>query len=275
MMNLRLRAGANSETACTTLGDLANQAGNARGGDMYQGYVSWTELAERMLANEFEADVVTDLVHTLRYWTLRTVPPDTHRLPALVDAELEGRERVLRRAQAELRAEMRRWRSEPATLVVVDTNIFLEPDRPVESIDWLRVVDSRPGVWLVVPLIVVHELDRLKRQGNSTTAKLARQAIRWLATTLPTNPDWRSHRLSGEAHRGVTVEIVVQDGPARPDDADGVIIDFARQLGTISGMATRLVTRDFGMQIRAQARGVDALLLDTAPGEQGDQVLRG
>jgi hypothetical protein len=54
-----------------------------------------------------------------------------------------------------------------------------------------------------------------------------------------------------------------------------VIIDLARQLGMISGLATRLVTRDLGMQLLAQATGVDALLLDTAPGEQADQVLRG
>ena len=73
----------------------------------------------------------------------------------------------------------------------------------------------------------------------------------------------------------MTIEIAVQDGPARPDDADGVIIDLARQLGMISGLATRLVTRDLGMQHPAQATGVDALLLDTAPDEQADQVLRG
>jgi hypothetical protein len=73
----------------------------------------------------------------------------------------------------------------------------------------------------------------------------------------------------------VTIKIAVQDGPARPDDADGVIIDLARQLGMISGLATRLVTRDLGMQLLAQVTGVDALLLDTAPGEQADQVLRG
>lgn len=73
----------------------------------------------------------------------------------------------------------------------------------------------------------------------------------------------------------MTIKIAVQDGPARPDDADGVIIDLARQLGMISGLATRLVTRDLGMQLLAQVTGVDALLLDTAPGEQADQVLRG
>ena len=121
----------------------------------------------------------------------------------------------------------------------------------------------------------MHELDRLKRQGNSTTAKLARHAIRWLAATIPSNPLWRSSRLAGDQSRGVTIEIAVDDGPSRPEDADGVILAFSRQLGSVSGIATKLATRDLGMQLRAQATGVDALLLDTAPDGQGDQVLRG
>lgn len=274
MMSLQLRTGGSGEAASGILGDLANQAGNARGGDMYAAYIAWTESAERMLANEFEADVVTALVHTPRYWLLRTASPDTHRLPALIDAEMEGRQRTLLRAREELQSHVRRWQAEPATLVVVDTNLFLEPDHPVDSIDWLAVADSRPGVRLVVPLVVVHELDRLKRQGNQTAGKLARQAIRWLARTLPTNPAWRSERLSGDRFRDVTIEIAVDDGPSRPDDADGVIIEFARQLAAISSLATKLATRDLGMYLRAQAVGVEGLLLHADPGERGDEILR-
>lgn len=221
MTNLLLRTDADGERACDILRDLANEAGNARSGNMYERYIAWTEDAERMLGNIAEPDVVADLVHTARYWTLRTVPTETHRLPAMVDAELEDRQRAFGKAEKDLRTQRQRWRREAATLVVVDTNIFLQPDRPIQDVDWLAVANSRPGVRLVVPLVVVHELDRLKRQGNTTTAKLARDAIRWLAATLPPDPYCHSDMLSGERHRAVTIEVLVQGGPTRPEDADG------------------------------------------------------
>jgi hypothetical protein len=275
MTDLLLRPDADGERACDILRDLANEAGNARSGTMFERYVAWTENAERMLGNVVEAEATADLVHTARYWALRTISPETHRLAALVDAELDSRQQAFTRAEGDLRAQRQRWRSKAATLVVVDTNIFLQQDRPIQDVDWLTVADSRPGVRLVVPLVVVYELDRLKRQGNSTTAKMAREAIRWLATTLPSNPAGRSDLLSGQHHRGVTIEVAVQGGLTRPDDADGVIIGFAQQLKVISGMFVKLVTRDLGMQLRARSLGVDALLLDSAPGESADHVARG
>jgi hypothetical protein len=274
-MTVQLKTTSDGERACRILQEYANEAGNARSGDMYGRYITWTENAERMLGNDFEPETVDELIHTTRYWTLRT-SPDMHRLPALVDAELASRQTVLEAAEQTLRRERDRWRARPATLVVVDTNIFLEPGRSILDTDWLTLMNSRPGVRLVVPLIVIHELDRLKRQGNSTTARLAREAIRWLATTLPASSTGTSLLLSGEDHRGVTIEVAVQDGPARPDDADGVIIRFAQQLRLVSGMVTKLVTRDLGMQLRAQLLDVDAVLLETITnGEPTDRLIRG
>lgn len=48
----------------------------------------------------------------------------------------------------------------------------------------------------MVPLVVVHELDCLKRQGNSTTATLARTSLRWLIDILPRDPRGRSGPLT-------------------------------------------------------------------------------
>lgn len=50
--------------------------------------LSWTEEAERLLGNVFDADVVSDLVHTPRYWALRT-SGEVPRLVALVLAEAD------------------------------------------------------------------------------------------------------------------------------------------------------------------------------------------
>jgi predicted ribonuclease YlaK len=155
-----------------------------------------------------------------------------------------------------------RWKSLSARLVVPDTNLFLQADAPFETIDWHAALESQRDIRLVVPLVVVHELDRLKRQGNSTTARLARAALRWLAANLPADPNGPPARVAGGGSEPQTaIEVYVQDGPSRPEDADGVIIKLAQQLGRISGRPTVLVTRDLGMRVRAVAVGVNAVQL--------------
>ncbi len=273
-MRLRFRAGIDGQQAADTIRQIGMAAGNARNGDLYSNYLKWAEEAERMLSNVLEVEQVSELVHTARFWSLRTVMGPVNRLPALVDAELSDRQQVLELAAKDILAARARWRARAATLTVVDTNIFLDRERPIETIDWLTVMDTRPGVRLVVPLIVIHELDRLKRQGNSTTAKATHVAIRWLAKTLPSNPNGWSDLLAGTHERGVTVEVVATEGPSRPEDADWEIIQFARELQVTSGMRTRLVTRDLAMQLRAQVVGVDALLLSNELLNGTDEVLR-
>ena len=111
------------------------------------------------------------------------------RLVALVLAEADSRRWALEKAGEALHQERMRWKALPARLVVPDTNMFLQSDAPFEEIDWPAALDSQRDIRLVLPLVVVHELDRLKRQGNNTTAKLARTALQWLAANLPANPN--------------------------------------------------------------------------------------
>ncbi|MGH3902479.1 MAG: PIN domain-containing protein [Pseudonocardiaceae bacterium] len=254
---LELRAGATGERAIETLrqaamdaGHLGSAAPGRTGAQVLDRYLSWAEDAERMLGNVLDPETVTDVIHTPRYWSLRTATGETPRLTPLVLAE----------AADALRRERDRWRSHAAILVVPDTNMFLQQDAPFEQIDWPVAIDSRIDVRIVLPLVVVHELDRLKRQGNNTTSKLARSALRWLAANLPTDPNGRSAKLSA-GHPETTVEVYVQDGPTRPEDADGLIIRFAKQLGTVAEMQTKLVTHDLGMRLRARALGVEAVQL--------------
>jgi hypothetical protein len=79
-----------------------------------------------------------------------------------------------------------------------------------------------------VPIVVIYELDRLKRQGNSTTAKLARQAIKWLVATLPIDPNARSKPIL-TTRPTASIEVYVHEGSSRPEDADGVIVRFVKK----------------------------------------------
>jgi hypothetical protein len=152
-----------------------------------------------------------------------------------------------------------------------DTNMILDRDELFDTVQWAALIEATIAVRLVVPLIVIHELDRLKRQGNSTTAQLARQAIKQLASQLPIAIDARSEPISSEMQT-VTVEAYVHGGPSRPDDADGMIIQFCEWLAVVSGLPTTLVTKDLGMALRARAAGVTTVHIPPTPGLRATQL---
>jgi hypothetical protein len=264
-----LREGATGLRAIEALRYVAAEAGNLGGQavgrtteQLHERYLDWTDEAERLLGNVFPEDVVSDLIHTSNYWAFRAASGASPRLTPLILREAESRRRALSELLAELQAEQYRWQHPPggATLAVPDTNMFLQAGAPFQDIDWPTALESQSNVRIVIPLVVIHELDRLKRQGNQTTSTLARTSLRWLERNLPMRPSARSAKLTA-GFPETTMEAYVQDLPTRPEDADGLIIRFTRQLGRISELPTKLVTRDLGMRLRAAGLGVDAVQL--------------
>jgi len=262
---VELRDGANAEGAVSALRHVANEADNLAGRtagktpmQILDFYLSWAENAQRSLGNVLVQDVIDELIHTQGYWALRTTGGETVRLTPQILAEADRRKVVLNTMADDLERESRRWRPATGMLVVPDTNMFLQEEAPIDQIDWPTAVDSRGSVRLVIPIVVVYELDRAKR--NNLTKKRARDSLAWLRTNLPPQPEGRSRPLS-PGYPETTVEVYVQGGPPHPEDADGLIIRFAGQLAKVSGLPTRLVTRDLTMRLRASTEGVAAMQL--------------
>ncbi len=257
-----VRPGAKGDDVVSTLRRVAADAMTVRSAlrgtpaQLIEQYVAWAETAESLLSNVLEPDSVSDVVHTPSYWALRTATGDIPRPHPFVASELERRQRQLEGVADALDAERVRW-SGAATLAIPDTNVLLDEVR-VEDIDWPKVIGDGLDVRLVIPLVVVHELDRLKRQGNSTASKGARRALKWLASVLPTPPDSRSSKLRAGTP-ATTIEVYVHGGEARPPDADATIISVAQRLGWWN--TATLVTYDLGMRIRATNAGVMAIRL--------------
>lgn len=257
-----LRPGSQGEDVLSTLRRVASEAMNARSAlrgtppQLMEQYISWAENAETLLRNVLEADSVSEVVHTPSYWALRTTTSEILRPHPFVASELERRHQQLERAAQELDDERVRW-SGAATLVVPDTNVLLD-EVGVENIDWPAVIGDGTDVRLVIPIVVVHELDRLKRQGNSTASKGARRALKWLASALPIDPGSRSSKFRAGTP-ATTIEIYVHGGETRPPDADATIISVTRCLSWWN--TATLVTYDLGMRIRATNAGVVAIRL--------------
>ncbi len=264
---IALRVGATVESVVEQLRYVANEAGNVTGASPgrpeiqgVEDYLRWTETAERMLNNVLPPDLVSDLVHTPRYWALRAATGAETRLTPLLLEEVAARKRELDGLAAELEAERQRWSGGQVLLVVPDTNMFLQKDAPFANIDWPSALQSETDVRIVLPIVVIHELDRLKRQGNNTTQLMARNALKWLSSTLPMTPKGPPVKIS-EQVPATTIEAYVTAGLSRPADADGVIIEVTDWLQAVSGRPTKLVTRDLGMRLRASARGIEAVQL--------------
>lgn len=216
-------------------------------------YLNWADQAELLLGNHFTASFVEDVIRTRDYWLFRTKASSEPRLVGEICTELRRQERRLMDLALQLDELERRWSGDHPTevLAVPDTNMFL---RTVPF--WDLPLDQYLGteaVRIVLPIVVIHELDGRKRQKN--TEKAARTALRWLYGVLPKDPSQRA-----ALRANVTIEVWADDGPLVPDP-DALIIEMAGQLAALSSSPVRLVTHDLAMRIRAQGRGVEAVYL--------------
>ena len=264
---LDLKPGASAAALVQALRQAERDAQNAYstvnqsdGSAWLNSYLQWAENTHRSLGNFLAPETTDDLVHTSNYWALRAATDATPRvIPTIID-ELQRQQRTLTKWADDLEAERKRW-DEPAALVVPDTNIFLRKERPFEAIDWHAAIKTTIDIRLVLPIAVIHELDRLKRQGNNTTQQAGRQTLRWMSANLPMHSTKRSAPFT-PTHPHTTIEVVVDDGPSRPQDADGVIVRFARRLKSVANVPSFLATYDLGMRLRASAQGVRTVQLE-------------
>ena len=199
---IELRPGVQIDYAIDRVQWAASEANNAANritgnhpSDAASHYLRWTEDATGQLGNVLTPDAVTEIVQTQAYWQLRAATGAEPRLLSAVLGELRNRQARLEAIGQELTRWHRRWASDPAayTIVVPDTTMFLEPNQAFQDIEWQQTVGGQQALRVVVPLAVIDELDRLKRQGNNTTARSARDAIRCLSATLPLRVESCTH----------------------------------------------------------------------------------
>lgn len=135
---------------------------------------------------------------------------------------------------------------------IIDTNVLLhDPDAIVEFAD----------NDVVIPLTVIEELDRMKRQSDEL-GRNARQVIRFI--------DSLKERKQGDLHSGIPIEnginfkILIEsqmnvhaDFPLHLDKADNRILHAAYQIQR-SGQTVVLVSKDLVVRVKAEALGIEA-----------------
>ncbi len=262
---MRLKNPGGVEGAIATVGQVRGQLGNARNGnsaaDRKDSFLRWCDnWATPQLGNHFPdtEEVFTAIEETFRRLVLAPSMSE-YELNTMLNREWQTWDRRLERLSAELE-NCRVFLARPGRIVVLDTSALMEGVL-FTGYDWhtLDAGLAAEAVRLIVPILVIEELDGLKRTRDRQQKADAKEVLRamWaLHGTAPTVPA----ALSEAAN--VTIEIYLDgDWHKRRDNNDGEIIDQALAIQELTGQPVILATCDYNQQYRAAAPRVTTALM--------------
>lgn len=284
------RPGVNPGNLLSSLRSIRTAGFNLRGGGP-QGahkrllaYLEWSSDAVRMLGNQITSADLERLVLTRRHKLLLSgvgnmagTEIEVQRVVnGLVSLELDQRIDAFDQAIKELEGQVQRWPM-LGDLVVADTSFYIEHPEKLEDADFDPLVkDLGDNIHIVVPIVVVDELDELKRSKD--------RAVRWRAGYTLAVLDRVFARTIGPARlraqtlsalgsnlpiSQITMELLF-DPPAhvRLPINDDEIIDRALAVESLASRKITLLTYDTGQSTRARAAGLRAYKLSKPIGDE-------
>jgi hypothetical protein len=292
------RPGVSMDNLIQDLQTSRDEAFNLRGGSgagtaqiYLLDYLDWAGRAARTLGNQISEADLASLVLNRRYelllssfGTMASPLLEAQRVVRdLVQLELDERVKDLDAAITTLRSYKDRWNN-VGDLVVLDTNFYVEHLTELKDTDLAAVTTAKtPGsmTHVLVPMLVVDELDRLKRDNQARSR--ARTALKMLDEVFKRVSKENSMGLlrrednttkpEGSLGLGrITMELLF-DPPdhVRLPDNDAEIIDRAVAVQTLAGRPVTMVTYDKNMSLRARYEGLQEIWLPHPPGQEGEQ----
>jgi len=272
-----LLPGARNTDALLAIRDVAVQLSNVRMGGLdhlarYDAYIRWANESERRLRTLLRNTDLEKLILTKRYWALLSMAMSAQAAPIthVLDNEIDDRVRVLEDVAEALRHRIESW-SRPGVFVLPDTSMFISCPEKLEDWDVAATLRVREEpIHVLVPIIVVDELDRLKESGKDRSRWRAGYSLAVLDRVVGGAKGWGRLKAEdfsaldeGGIPRGeVTVEVVLDPpGHTRLPLPDDEIIDRALSTQTLASRAVTLVTYDTGQSMRARAAGLRAIRL--------------
>lgn len=269
---LTLLPGTDTGDVLKTLTDVSNKLGPLASGDVqtvHTGYLRWANDTADALGTRITSGDVERLVLTPRHWALQSLVLAPHSgLMSLVQLEIREVQRRLAASTAALNEVYERWKRARGTLVVADTNAYLHHREEFDKVDWAYVVGaaSHEPINLVLPMVVIDELDRQKRTKERSRARTTLRCINALFTDPTLSATVGPASGSGE----VVVAHLFLDDPRRVrlPHPDSELVDRAQSLAALTGRDITMVTFDTGMVLRARAAGLSVRHLD----EQDEKI---
>jgi hypothetical protein len=256
---VRLKQTGGIDGAIQKIRDLQTQLENSRSGltgtERRDALVQWLDYQARPVL-EFLFEDGTDIIEEIdtSYDRLAGSHLDGSDLYSLATRDsTRWRERI-QRVEGELQRQ-KQFADRRGTPVVLDTSVLMEAE-PLATIDW----PSPAPVRLIVPILVVEELDNLLHDRDAARRKKARDARRVLLAVHPGNKPTEPAPLPGMLPL-ITLEVLVDnDWRQRRANNDAEIVDQALDLHRITGLAL-LATCDLQQYYRAGAVDLPAILV--------------
>lgn len=256
---MELRAGQDPREVIKVLRHLRIQLSNAvssGGWEARDAYVSAIESAEVQMRNLWVGTEWLERLMSERYWRIRELHRESLRPVPLIRHEAEHQIVWLDELTQELKVQAQEDEAaDPAAVrAILDTNVHLH-FRPFTDIDWPREL-RQPSVRLVVPLLVIRELDDHKNEGGKIGHRAATrlEAMRRLLAGKGRGPVG--------IRQGVTLEVLLDPRRHEPQpNNDEEILARAEALSARLGGPLMLITGDLSMQLRAEARGLQVAFL--------------
>src|SRR6266496_2953071 len=171
-------------------------------------YLAWVDETYGKLRGYFVDDGLADGLHTQRYWEIYRHGGGLPRPYELLQREVTTQVERLRAARERLES-LREFIGRKGHIVVPDTSALT---RGVwfEDFDWAGELGLSPAVRLVIPILVIEELDGLKdRERTTKDGDRARKVLRRLrelfATSRPSVP------VALPTRPKVTVELLIDE----------------------------------------------------------------
>ncbi len=148
--------------------------------------------------------------------------------------------------------------------MVPDTNVLLEHATPFDQLDWHDLmsaqVRSMTNIRVVIPLLIVDELDNAKSDRNRSRAG---HALKLFYSFFGDDVHGRRTMRPEATLKGrVEIQMLMDPtGHTRFSRADDELVNRAASLGSFRGHAVEFVTYDTGAALRARAAGLSPVRL--------------
>lgn len=280
-MHVRLLPGATPASVLEPLQRVVTDVGNLSTGhfsdpaDRRNQYITWANNSVAALRYVIAPTELDRLILTPVFWHIHASPSSLDPTNNLtIGSEVNARKTELDQLFADLKAQADRWSA--VRIVVPDTSVFIRNDKLDE---WdlaplLKLAEDEP-LHIVVPMVVVDELDRLKEASKKHPRWRGRHSTAVLDKMLPNplRPAELRERGYAPGRGRVTIEILVDPpGHVRLPDEDAEIVDQAYAVNGLAAQPVTVLTYDTGQSMKARGRGLACVKLPVPPeGEEPEK----
>lgn len=228
-------------------------------------FLTGVETLETICRHHFEGTDWYEHLYTPAYWAVRDMTASTTRPMPLLESASERILSWLGDVEAELKriSEQDEWDDKSIPRLVLDTSALVR-EGEFDRFDWSAIAGGS-RVRLIIPILVIRELDNLKNSRKEPEAGKARRRLRRIYELLDGHG-----RGPAPIRGGVTIELLMnprRHAPAAINDEE--IIERARYLAGRRGGPVTLISGDYRLVLSARADGLSAQL---TPAELNEPV---